>query len=157
MAKIITRAEKLSRYPPPTNGATIGIATNTRKIAIGSTSAEKERDGIGTNDVADGISTRLRGKQPRGPNIEHDRHQQVDRHGAERRTDSERRRRTHDQAQDVDGERAPERVDKSDQQGGDKGAADRADAANDDDNEGQDQDRVAHSRIDREDRRHHDA
>ncbi|HEX7117819.1 MAG TPA: hypothetical protein VF212_03480, partial [Longimicrobiales bacterium] len=86
-----------------------------------------------------------------------DRHQQVDQHRGDGRTDRASGRGPHDQAQDVDRERSSERIDETDEQGRQKGAADRADAADDDDHEGQDENGIAHSGVDRQNGRDHDA
>src|SRR6516162_10281055 len=97
------------------------------------------------------ISTALRREQPGRADIEHDRHQQVDQHRGDGRTHGAGRRWPHDETQNVDRERSPKRVDEADEERGEKGAADRADAADDDDDERENEDVIAHSRLNRED------
>src|SRR5260370_14545286 len=90
------------------------------------------------------ISTALRREQAGRSDVEHDRHQQVDQHRGDGRPDGARRRWPHDETQNVDRERSPERVDEADEERGQKGTADRADAADDDDNERENEDGITH-------------
>src|ERR1700750_418679 len=99
MAKIIIRPARLSTWPPPANGATIGSAAKIRKMATGSAS-NLRRIGAGEteSEAVGDISTAFRWEQPCRPNVEHDRHQQVDQHRGDGRTDGARGRRAHDEA-----------------------------------------------------------
>ncbi len=110
------------------------------------------------DDVADGErSLHLLGgrKQPFRPHHQHDRHQQVDQHRGQRRRRGRGGGGAQNRAQQIGQEGAAERVDHADEDRGHERAADRADAADDDDDEGEDQDVLAHADLHGEDRRLH--
>src|SRR5216683_1687312 len=74
-------------------------------------------------------STTIGREQPGGTEIKHDRHEDVDRCGGEGGSDRACRRRRHEEPQDINRERAAERIDQPDEERRGKSAADRADAA----------------------------
>src|SRR5262245_6796267 len=95
------------------------MSANARKMQAGSACRPpRGRAGDAASETA--ISTALRREQPGRADIEHDRHQQVDQHRGDGRTDGASRRRPHDQAQNVDRERSPQRVDEADEERGQK-------------------------------------
>ncbi len=102
-------------------------------------------------------SAALRREEAGRPHIEHDRHQEIDQHRGDGGTRSGGRGRVQHLAQQIGQEGAAHGVDEADHDRRDEGAADRADATDHDHDEGQNENGVAHARLDREDGRDHDA
>src|SRR5262249_51413093 len=148
VAKRIPGGRRGTRWAPAVTSATIGMSANARKMPAGS-ACRPPRGRAGDAASESAISTALRREQPGWPDIEHDSHQQIDQHRGDGRTHGAGRRWPHDQAQNVDRERSPERVDEADEERGQKGAGDRADAADDDDDERENENVIAHSGLDR--------
>ena len=86
---------------------------------------------------------------------QHAGHQQVDQHRRQRRAGGLRQLLAHQRAHPDRQEDAAQGIDHADDQRGPEGAADRADAADDDHHQGLDQDGLAHARLHREDRPGH--
>ncbi len=88
---------------------------------------------------------------------QHAGHQDVDRHRGERRADRSRRRRRQHQAEQRRQQEAAERVCEANQNGPDQRPLDRTDAPDDDDDESEDQHRLAHADLHRLDGADHRA
>src|SRR5512133_4235952 len=104
MAEIITRVNRLTRWDWPASAAATGRAAKAASKTSGTRSGWlRHLAAKSARREVLGISPSFRRKQSGRTDIEDERHQQVDQHRGDGRPDRARRRRRHDEPQDVDG------------------------------------------------------
>src|SRR5262245_37520415 len=104
MAKIMTRVNRMRRRVSAAAAAGGGSSAKARKITTGATARAGTLPAVSAGEAGAGpysMSAALGREQAGRPDIEHDRHQQIDQHRGDGRTDRASRRGRHDQAQDV--------------------------------------------------------
>src|SRR5215207_308269 len=129
--KIMARARrermKLSAPSLAANGAS-ARAANRRPGSTIRRGAGGARGGLCASAIVVTPTSSLGGEEAGGAEEQHGRHQDVDQHRRHRPTGLARHRGVEKGAEKARREEAAQRVDEADQDGGEKGAADRADA-----------------------------